>query len=276
MLVDTDHDYVVLLEGAGSKISFLYPITIKALRGTDQTIQPLALLQCVCCGLGVEWEVGSTTQIGSAKFGSCVYIPAAIWPTTTQSRLSRIRVVRGAFIYRDTYFSSLSVNEGKAESRRWGNGRPGSAPSTDQDETTRRTLASITYTARDQVDDLLVSVILRDNLGYERTANPLRAAWRAACAVEVQEEDCSIKAHQQKNNLIVQQSRGIVAHHNSTSSSHNTADIPIIDFVGDQTSCFYSCDLPQRPIFFRGGCVGCAAAKAISMRGILINLSQPC
>ncbi|KAF8538725.1 hypothetical protein BDD12DRAFT_130451 [Trichophaea hybrida] len=248
MLVDTDHNYIVMLGGASSKISYLYPVAVKALTGVDQTIKISDLLRCVCCGLGVEWEEEPAIQIGSAKFGCCVYIPAVIWPTSTQSKLSRIKVVQGAFIYRNTYFESLLVNEGNDESRQWYPGRADLALQTKRGVA----VAGVSYTARDMVDDLLISIRLRDNVGNERFANPLRAAWNAAWAIEVPDGNCSVGSHRYGN----------------------TADVSVVYFQGNEISCFYNCDLTVRVVFLRNGCLGCAVSVADDVHGVIIQILQ--
>lgn len=206
-------------------------------------------------------------MLGSSLYGISVYIPAAFWPDMGQERLIRVRVVRGAFIYKENCYLGLFMGKTSARGTLAMGNAGTQLSSTDLQSNSSEQIWKVTYSIRELVETLRVVVTVEDSLHQEREIDLVRAIQNASFSIRARE--CP---HPPGSSLDPQYSKCV---------SKTTVAVPVctssrVSLVSarrNHQSCLYSCDVERQAVIMQGSCLNCGIEKALNLQygGLLID-----
>ena len=261
-LVDSDFDHGVV---CGYEFETCKTLMRKSLDffndGQDRPIIDIEdifnfLAECV----QVPWRDEECTTIGSATHGVCMYIPAAIWPTMQQSRLTTIRIRQGSFVYRDQAYNKLLVNT-VGHGSLISNGSP-AIREIDLVAGSRSdygALLYVNYSVRELRQDLSIRVTVEDQEHNTRSINLAHAVRFAALFPRA--DSCSHPRKSALNPKDKDKVTAITLAQGIFKSNH----IGLLFMSNDQKSAMYSCDREDPSVIVQGSCINCGIEEIMSL-----------
>lgn len=257
-LIDADYEFLLRIGSHTSELRNMLPSMSLFLYYKKPTIEASHLYKCIAVFLGVPW-LEEQMIIGSSRDGVCIYLPEAFWPQVEWGSLARIRLVRGAFIYRDNYYLRLMVGEQSANPNpKIKISEPVTANRAGPGAENTGGIQSIQYRIRELVEDLKITITITDYLGLQRGVNIAKAIMKARFAQYV--GGCS---HRENLTLDPEFEKLDIVRRSPAACPSLSGQIGVIYVFGDHKACLYSCDTDEKVVITRGCCVNCAMSKSL-------------